>query len=144
MAPMENFSLPRREFLQTSAVVLFLEVLCADHLNMTRNTVAWATDETPAVRVDGPGLFDVTAWRNPGSITVHMVNMTNPMAMKGPYRGFFPVGEQTVTLNLPEIAHARQARLLAADRMVPVEHMGSTLTVKVPTVLDHEVVAIEV
>lgn len=122
----------------------FWEVLCADHLNMMRNTVAWATEETPAVRVDGPGLLDVTAWRNPGSITVHMVNLTNPMAMKGPYRGFLPVGEQTVTLNLPEVAHARQARLLAADRMVPVEHNGSALTVKVPSILDHEVVAIEV
>jgi hypothetical protein len=121
----------------------FWEVLCADHLNMMRNTVVWATGETPAVRVDGPGLLDVTAWRNSGSITVHLVNLTNPMAMKGPYRGFFPVGPQTVTLNLPEVGNARQARLLAADRMVPVEHNGSALTVKVPSVLDHEVVAID-
>lgn len=121
----------------------FWEVLCADHLNMMRNTVQWATDETPAVHVEGPGLLDVTAWRNPRSITVHLVNLTNPMAMKGPCRGFFPVGEQTVTLNLPDAPQVQQARLLAADRMVPVEHNGSALTVKAPSILDHEVVAID-
>lgn len=64
-------------------------------------------------------------------------------SMKGPYRGLFPVGPQTVTLNLPQASHARQARLLAAGTMVPVEHNGSALTVKVPSILDHEVVAID-
>ncbi|HEX8712301.1 MAG TPA: hypothetical protein VF730_10545, partial [Terracidiphilus sp.] len=121
----------------------FWDVLCGDHLAMMRNTVQWATSETPEVHVDGPGFLDITAWRNPHSITVHLVNLTNPMAMKGPYRAFFPVGAQTVTLNLPEASKATQARLLAADTMVPVEHNGSVLTVRVPSVLDHEVVAID-
>lgn len=122
----------------------FWDVLCADHLNMMLNTVRWATNESPAVQVDGPGLLDVTAWRNPGSITIHLVNLTNPMAMKGPYRSFFPTGPQTVTLNLSEASKATQARLLVADKIVPVEHSGSALSVTVPSVLDHEVVAIDI
>ncbi len=122
----------------------FWDVLCADHLNMMRNTVQWAINEQPAVHVDGPGFLDVTAWRNPGSITVHLVNLTNPMVMKGPYRGFFPTGPQTVTLNLPEVSKARRARLLAADTIVPVERDDSAITITVPSVLDHEVVAIDI
>jgi hypothetical protein len=122
----------------------FWEVLSADHLHMLRNTVLWATNETPTVEVEGAGLLDVTAWRNPGLITVHLVNLTNPMTMKGPYRGFFPVGPQTVRLNLPEGVSVRQAQLLVAGRGVPVERSGSAHTISVPSVEDHEVVAIEV
>ena len=121
----------------------FWEVLATDHLQMMRNTIAWALNETPAVAVEGPGLLDVTAWRNPHSITVNMVNLTNPMALKGPYRGFFPIGAQTVKLNLPDRLQATQARLLVAEKTVPIERTGNTLSINVPSVLDHEVIAID-
>jgi hypothetical protein len=122
----------------------FWEVLSEDHLKMMRNTLGWAHDEVPAVEVDGPGLLDVTCWRNAGSVTVHLVNLTNPMAMKGPYRDFFPVGPHTVTLRLPADVHARRARLLVADREVALERTGAVVSVTLPQIRDHEVVAIEV
>ena len=121
----------------------FWEVLATDHLQVLRNTVRWVTNETPAVEVEGPGLLDVTAWRNSGSITVHLVNLTNPMSMKGPYRGFFPIGAQTVRLKLPHRLRATRARLLVAGATAPIERSGGTITVTVPSVLDHEVVAID-
>ena len=122
----------------------FWEVLCADHLKMMRNALAWAHDEMPAVEVDGPGLLDVTAWRNANGITIHLVNLTNPMAMKGPYRDFFPVGPHTVRVRLPAGVAAKRARLLAADKEVAMERRGTTVSVTVPSIRDHEVVAIEV
>jgi hypothetical protein len=122
----------------------FWEVLSADHLKMMRNTVRWANNEPPVVEVEGPGLLDVTAWRNPGSITVHLVNLTNPMAMKGPYRDFFPVGPLTVKLTAPDALRANQAKLLASGKVVHAERSGSTLTITVPSVLDHEVIAIDI
>jgi hypothetical protein len=122
----------------------FWEVLCVDHLKVMRNTLAWVNNEDPMVEVDGPGLLDVTAWRNPSSITIHMVNLTNPMAMKGPYRDFFPVGPQTVRLRLPSDAHAKRARLLAADKDIAIERSGGRLSVRVPSILDHEVLAIDI
>ncbi|WP_263352838.1 alpha-amylase family protein [Acidicapsa acidisoli] len=122
----------------------FWEVLSEDHLKMMRNALLWAHDEAPMVEVAGPGLVDVTAWRNPGSITIHLVNLTNPMAMKGPYRDFFPVGAQRIRLRLLGDIPAKEARLLVAGASVPVERSGLTLTLTVPSVLDHEVVAIEV
>jgi hypothetical protein len=122
----------------------FWEVLNEDHLKVMRNTLLWAHNEAPLVEVTGPGLLDVTAWRNQGSITVHLVNLTNPMAMKGPYRDFFPVGAQTVRLRLPGEIHAKGARLLVAGTSAAIDRSGSTLTLTVPSVLDHEVVAIDV
>ena len=121
----------------------FWEVLCADHLKMMRNAVLWANNEAPVVEVDGPGLLDVTVWRNTRSITIHLVNMTNPMAMKGPYRDFFPVGPHTVRINLPGEIREGQARLLVAGKSVEVSRSGSAMTITVPSILDHEVVAID-
>jgi hypothetical protein len=94
--------------------------------------------------VNGLGFLDVTVWKNAGSITVHLVNLTNPMTMKGPYRDFFPIGAQTVKLRLPSGVRANHVRLLVADRSVAFELFGSVLTVTVPSILDHEVVAIDI
>jgi hypothetical protein len=125
----------------------FWEVLCADHLKLLRNTVLWANNEVPVVQVEGPGLLDVAIWRNHGSITIHLVNLTNPMAMKGPYRDFFPIGPHTVKLDLPIDLQAKQARLLVADMSIDLSctrsGSGSQLAVRVPSILDHEVVAID-
>jgi hypothetical protein len=52
----------------------FWEVLCVDHGKLLRNAVAWATNEEPVVTVTGPGVIDVTVWRQANSITVHLVN----------------------------------------------------------------------
>jgi len=122
----------------------FWEFLCADHLKLLRNTVLWANHEEPIVEVEGPGLLDVVAWRNPDSLTIHLVNLTNPMTMKGPYRDFFPIGEQTLTLRLPGDVRAKQARLLVADRTIDMERSGAALRLTVPSILDHEVVAIDI
>ena len=61
----------------------FWEVMCVDHGRLLRNAVAWAANEAPPVEVAGPGLLDVTAWRQRDSMTVHLVNLSNPMMMKG-------------------------------------------------------------
>jgi Hypothetical glycosyl hydrolase 6/Beta-galactosidase trimerisation domain len=121
----------------------FWEVLSVDHLKLLHNAVTWATDEEPVVTVTGPGVLDVTVWRQKDSLTVHLVNLTNPMMMKGPVRELLPVGEQKVRLRLPDGSRARTVRLLAADKVLPVEQSGPSVRVVVPSVLDHEVVAID-
>lgn len=69
----------------------FWEVMCVDHGQLLRNAVEWAINEEKPVTVTGPGVLDVTAWRQRDSMTVHMVNLTNPMMMKGPVREFNPI-----------------------------------------------------
>ena len=121
----------------------FLEVLCADHLKLLRNAVAWATNEDPLITVSGPGVLDVTVWQQRDSLTVHLVNLTNPMMMKGPVRELIPIGEQQVRLRLPEGTRARRVRLLAADQHLHAKITGRYLHVVVPSILDHEMVAID-
>ena len=127
----------------------FWEVLCADHLKLLRNTIEWANNpgaqnEAPMIEVAGPGVLDVTIWQNSGSITIHLVNLTNPMTMKGPYRDFFPIGAQTIKLRLPSGIRAKQARLLVSEKVAPINRSGDDLILNVPSILDHEVVAIDI
>jgi hypothetical protein len=121
----------------------FWEVLCVDHGKLLRNAVEWATDEEPLVTVTGPGVLDVTVWRQANSLTVHLVNLTNPMMMKGPFRELLPVGEQTVRLRFGEGSQPRKIHLLAAGAEPRAERTKGFWEIIVPSVLDHEVVAVD-
>jgi hypothetical protein len=118
-------------------------VLSLDHFQLLRNAVTWATAEEPVATVIGPGVLDVTVWQQKDSLTVHLVNLTNPMMMKGPIRGLIPLGEQQVRLRLPGTARAKNIRLLAADKVLRAEQTGQYLSITVPAILDHEVVAVD-
>ena len=41
----------------------FWDVMCVEHGLLLRNAVEWATNEQKPVTVSGPGILDVTAWR---------------------------------------------------------------------------------
>ena len=76
-------------------------------------------------------------------MTVHLVNLTNPMMMKGPLRELTPAGTQRVTVHLPAGSRAQNVQLLTAGTTPRVETTGSTLVVTVPSIECHEVVAID-
>jgi hypothetical protein len=120
----------------------FWEVLSPDHLKLLHNAVNWANEES-VVTVTGPGVLDVTVWQQKDSLTVHLVNLTNPMMMKGPVRELLPVGEQKIRLRLPDGSRPHKVRLLAADQVLPFEYSGQSMSVVVPSILDHEVVAVD-
>lgn len=119
----------------------FWEVLSPDHGKLLRNAVEWATNEAPVVEVTGKGLLDVTVWRQAASATVHLVNLTNPMMMKGPYRETFPVGPFSVFV--PGVK-ARAVRLLTAGVAAEWKEERGGTRVTVPVIDLHEVLAIDV
>jgi len=63
--------------------------------------------------------------------------------MKGPLRETIPVGPQRVRVRLPAQTRAAGVRLLTAGTSPRVEESGGALTVVVPSVDVHEVVAID-
>ena len=69
----------------------FWNYLNTDHARLLKNTVLWATNEPPPVSVSGPGIIDLSIWSQKNSLTVHLVNLTNPMMMKGPIREIIPL-----------------------------------------------------
>jgi hypothetical protein len=121
----------------------FWEIMNVEHGKLLRNAVDWATNEERPVTVTGPGVLDVTIWRQKNSVTVHLVNLTNPMMMKGPFRELIPVGQQKVRLRLAEDKKPKRVQLLRSGKTPVIEEASGYLTVIVPDILDHEVVAVD-
>jgi hypothetical protein len=121
----------------------FWEVLAEDHQVLLANAVAWAADEAAPLTVTGPGMVDVSYWRQARSLTAHIVNMNNPMMMKGPYRSILPAGPYTVSLAIPPGAEVGTVKLLESGATPKASRNGDRLVVEIPTVALHEVVAVD-
>lgn len=121
----------------------FWEVMSVDHGKLLRNAVEWAANEEKPVAVTGPGVLDVSIWRQKGSMTVHLVNLTNPMMMKGPFREVIPAGEQRVQVKLPKGQKAERVHLLVSGQVPRRRNLGDSIEVIVPSIGVHEVVAID-
>jgi hypothetical protein len=121
----------------------FWQLMSTDHGKLLRNTIRWALNEDPVVDVKGSGIVDVTVWRQKSSMTVHLVNLTNPMMMKGPFRELIPIDAQQVSIKIPRETKVSAAHLLISGQKPAFKLNGSTLTLTVPNILDHEIVALD-
>jgi hypothetical protein len=122
----------------------FWDVLAGDHALLLRNAVLWATNEPAPLEVEGKGVLDVALWSQKDSITAHLVNLTNPMMLKGPIREIIPISGQKVSIRLPKDGRrVSKARLLVAGSEVPFREEGGAIVVQVPAIELHEVVALE-
>ncbi len=122
----------------------FWDVLSVDHAKLLRNSTLWATNEAAPLEVEGNGVLDVSIWAQKHSITAHLVNLTNPMMLKGPLREVIPISQQAVRIRPPQDGRrVTKARLLVASREVPFREEAGAIVVEVPTVELHEVIALD-
>jgi hypothetical protein len=111
---------------------IFWEVLAADHGRLIANAVAWALGKPSRVTVTGPGVVDLALRENERGVVLALVNLTNPMMLKGPVREVLPLPPQTVSLEIPPGRSGATARLAVADRPVAVTVVGGRAEVIVP------------
>jgi Hypothetical glycosyl hydrolase 6/Beta-galactosidase trimerisation domain len=121
----------------------FWEVLDVDQAKLLRNAVLWATNEPAPVTVEGKGILDISVWRQKNSMTVHLVNLTNPMMMKGPLREVIPLSRQQVSIRIPEGGRVSRVRLLVAGAAAPYHNDGGVIHLTVPSIGVHEVLALD-
>jgi type 1 glutamine amidotransferase len=121
----------------------FWEVLNADHAKLLRNAVLWATNEPAPLSVEGKGVVDVAFWAQKDSVTVHLVNLTNPMMMKGPVREIIPISGQEVRIRVPDARRVTRARLLVAGTETHPRKDGDSVVIEVPSIGVHEVIALD-
>jgi len=120
----------------------FWQIMGADHGKLLRNTIRWALKEDPIVDVKGPGVIDVTVWRQENSMTVHLVNFTNPMMMKGPFRELIPVSAQ-VSVKIPDDKKATAVHLLVNEAIPAFEIKDNKIILNIPHIYDHEIIGID-
>ena len=121
----------------------FWEVLAGDHLTLLHNAILWATNEEQPLIVSGRGVLDVAIWRQKNSLTVHLVNLTNPMMMKGPVREIIPLSSQVARVTLPKESKLSAVHLLVAGESAKYKLTNRRIEVQVPSIGMHEVIAID-
>ena len=119
----------------------FWQIMSADHGKLLRNTILWTLNEEPIADVRGPGVVDVTVWRQEHSMTVHLVNLTNPMMMKGPFRELIPVSAQ-LSIKIPAGMIVEGVHLLVTGVNPPFEIRDNKVFLTALQVFDHEIVGI--
>jgi len=139
----QSFGKGRVVYFPSNLDRIFWDILQADHLALLRNAVEWAADEPPPLTITGPGLIDIAYWRQENSLTAHLLNLTNPMALKGPFRETIPVGPFEVSLRLPAGTAPKSVKLLDAGTSSAYRRDGDRLIVAVPQVGLHEIVTVD-
>ncbi len=119
----------------------FWEVLSPDHGRLLANAVRWALNEEPLLVLEGPGLVDAAVWRQASSLTVHLVNLTNPYALKGPIREHIPLPPQRLALRCEK--RPRRARWLWQDREARFDYRNGRLETQTPPIAFHDVLALD-
>jgi hypothetical protein len=120
----------------------FWQIMSADHGQLLRNTIRWALNEEPVAEVSGAGVLDVTVWKQAASMTVHIVNLTNPMMMKGPFRELIPVSAKAI-IKIPVGKKVTGVPLLVSGEKTNFDIKDNKIIVEIPRILDHDIIGID-
>lgn len=120
----------------------FWQYMALDHCRLLNNTILWALNEEPIVNVNGPGLIETTVWRQQDSMAVHLVNLTNPMMMKGPFRELIPVDAE-VSISIPENLKPTGVHLPMREKDPNYTIKDQRILLSVTQIYDHEIIGID-
>lgn len=121
----------------------FWQLMHVDHGRLIGNVVKWAIGDDRLVESTGAGVVDITVWQQENSMTVHLVNLSNPMMMKGPFREILPISNQQITIRLPDTRKVSNVRLLVSQQAVSYTQKGDRLVISVNQINDHEIIGID-
>ena len=122
---------------------IFWEVINLDHSILIENAIRWALTARPRVEVHGPGIVDIATRAAGDRLAVHLVNLTNPMMMKGPIRDVIPLTRQTVSVALPAGRTSAAVRLLVSPEPAKVRLGDGRVEIALTPIETNEVVLIE-
>jgi hypothetical protein len=121
----------------------YWQIMNYDHGRLLRNIIRWALNEPALVEVKSPGsVIDVALWKQEGSMSAHLVNLTNPMMMKGPFRELIPVSAE-VSIRIPKGTKVKAVKLLVSDEQPEFKVEGDIIKTHVPRIMDHEIIGID-
>lgn len=75
-------------------------------------------------------------------MTIHLVNLTNPMMMKGPFRELIPITVD-VSIGIPENTRVTGVQLLLSEQKPKYTINNGHIALKVPHIYDHEIIAVD-
>jgi len=113
---------------------IFWEVLAADHGRLISNAVRWALGKPQRVEVEGAGVVDIAVRESRDGLAVSLLNLTNPMMLKGPVRENIPLSKQKIEVEIPDDKTLRRAWLVVADRAAEFSLKNGRAMIIVPEI----------
>ena len=110
-----------------------------DLARLLQNSIRWLTRGQAPATISGKGIVETFAWQTKAGYALHMLNYTNPAAYKGYMRDFFPIGEQRVSMSIPQGERVSRVVLLRAEQQIPFQQADGTVQFTVPGVTDLEI-----
>lgn len=98
----------------------------------------------PTLTVSGEGVVECFAWETEPGFALHILNYTNPNLHRGWLRQFYPIGGQTVRMEIPPGRKVVRVELLRAEQDIPFRQTGGAVEFTLPQVVDFEVAALHV
>ncbi len=121
----------------------FWQLMNEDHGKLLGNIVKWAIGDDALLESTGAGILDITMWRQANSMTIHLVNLSNPMMMKGPFREILPIINQHIAVRIPDTDTVKSVNLLVSQQTIPFTMEGNRLKMQVEQIDDHEIIGID-
>ena len=88
-------------------------------------------------------MIDVSLWEQKDSVTAHLVNLTNPMMMKGPIRELVFSPPQKIRVRIPKGKMVKGVKFLVNAAAPKSAVVNGVLEVDVPPFELNEAVAID-
>jgi len=114
-----------------------------DHLLLLQNIVRWAVSENIPLQVKGRGFVDCHLYEQPGRLILHLVNLTSAGTWRAPADELIPIGPLEVTIRVRQGIRPQTAKLLVAGGPGSVTAHGDWMAMRLPSILDHEVIVLE-
>lgn len=114
-----------------------------DHLLLLQNIVRWAVSENIPLQVKGRGFVDCHLYEQPGRLILHLVNLTSAGTWRAPVDELIPIGPLEVTIRVRQGVRPQTAKLLVAGGPGIVTAHGDWMAMRLPSILDHEVIVLE-
>jgi hypothetical protein len=119
---------------------VFWTYLAPDHQRLIANAVGWALGKPAEVTIEGRGVFDIALYDSADGRALCLLNLSNPMMMKGPLRETWPVGPLAIGIEVPAGRAVASARLVVAGRDVPFTLVEGRVVITVPEIETVELV----
>ena len=122
----------------------YARTCAADLGDLVTNAVRWLMRDEGPLQVTGNGLVETFGWVTEPGYAVHLINYTYPNFKSGARRASYSVGDQKVRLVLADAKPVKSARLLWANKTLPVTQKGNSVEFIIPDLVDYEVAVLEV
>jgi hypothetical protein len=113
-----------------------------DLSRLLQQSIRWVSRDRSPVHVSGDGLVELFAWETDPGFAVHVLNYTNPNFARGWFRETYPLGAQTIRLELGEDVKVKKVQALRAGTDLKYKVSSGVLEFALPAVRDYEIAAI--